>query len=136
MEQKLVSLPQAEVNLYVLHPPPVTSVSSVACPVQGSVSSLVQPVHADLVLDAFPQPAQITCSSEEKGQTSLKAKNQDGCWPQSEEMHNNPSVGRCRTSFGCFVHWIVDRLCLLSNYNEPKQAISTLIDKETIKNYK
>lgn len=100
----------------------VTFVSSVACPVQGRVSSLIQPVHTNLVLDAFPQPAQITCSPEKwKGQTSTDSKNWDGCWPQSEKMHNNRSVHRCRTSFGCFVHWIVNRLCLLGNYNEAKK---------------
>lgn len=44
----------------------VTFVSSVACPVQGRVTSLVQPVYTNLVLDAFPQPAQITCSPGKK----------------------------------------------------------------------
>lgn len=57
----------------------------------------------------------LPAHQEKKGQTSIKAKNQDICWPQTEETDNNGSVGRCRTSFGCFVHGIVDGLCLLGH---------------------
>lgn len=70
-------------------------------------------------------------TGEKKGQTSTDTKNWDGCWPRSEQMRNNRSVHRCHTSFGCFVQWIVNRLCLLGNYNQAKNRIGTFIDKKT-----
>lgn len=52
--------------------------SSMASPVEGSVSSLIQPIYSNFIVQTFSQPAQIA-------------------------------------SFGCLMHRIVDRLCLLSH---------------------
>ncbi len=39
----------------------ITFMSSAARPVEGSVSSLIQPIDPNLVIDTFPQPAYIAC---------------------------------------------------------------------------
>lgn len=49
----------------------VTFMSSVASPVEGSVSSFVQPVDSDLVFQTFPQPTQIACLNKHTEAKSL-----------------------------------------------------------------
>ena len=53
--------------------------SSVASPVESSVSSLIQPVDSNLVIQTFPQPAQITCWNTHIDANDLKKKKKKSC---------------------------------------------------------
>lgn len=81
--------------------------SSVAPPEEGSVSGFVQPIDSNLVLQTFPQPAQIACLNKYVEANSFMCKKLQNVTTTAE------SIESCCTSFGGFVHWIVDGLRLL-----------------------